>query len=97
MEGWVCFIIFYRTQGTLSQFRKNAKLICRKLQRAEVQLGYELKLQTKVREDFKITEKAPARAFSWLKVPTIAFTFKTNLREGSFEALFYCELQIKAV
>ena len=47
MDGWVCFIIFSRTQGTLSQFRKNAKLICRKLQRAEVQLGYELELQTK--------------------------------------------------
>ena len=24
-----------------------------------------------------ITEKAPIRAFSWLKVPTSAFTFKT--------------------
>ena len=30
----------------------------------------------KVREDFTIMEKAPARAFSWLKAPTIAFTFK---------------------
>ena len=26
-----------------------------------------LELQTKVRGDFKITEKAPIRAFSWLK------------------------------
>ena len=26
---------------------------------------------------FTITEKAPTRAFSWLKVPTSAFTFKT--------------------
>ena len=26
---------------------------------------------------FTITVKAPTRAFSWLKVPTIAFTFKT--------------------
>ena len=25
--------------------------------------------------DFTITEKAPTRAFSWLKVPTSAFTF----------------------
>ena len=31
----------------------------------------------KVREDFTITVKAPNRAFSWLKVPTCAFTFKT--------------------
>ena len=27
-----------------------------------------------------ITEKAPTRAFSWLKAPTTAFTFKTLLR-----------------
>ena len=27
-----------------------------------------------------ITEKAPSRAFSWLKAPTSAFTFKTLLR-----------------
>ena len=26
-----------------------------------------------------ITEKAPTRAFSWLKAPTSAFTFKTLL------------------
>ena len=29
---------------------------------------------------FTITEKAPTRAFSWLKAPTSAFTFKTLLR-----------------
>ena len=29
---------------------------------------------------FTITEKAPTRAFSWLKAPTGAFTFKTLLR-----------------
>ena len=29
---------------------------------------------------FTITEKAPTRAFSWLKTPTSAFTFKTLLR-----------------
>ena len=28
---------------------------------------------------FVITEKPPTRAFSWLKAPTIAFTFKTLL------------------
>ena len=28
-------------------------------------------------EDFTITEKAPTWAFSWLKVPNSAFTFKT--------------------
>ena len=28
----------------------------------------------KVCEDFTITEKAPTRAFSWLKAPTSTFT-----------------------
>ena len=32
-----------------------------------------IELQTKIREDFTITEKAPTRAFSLLKLP---FTFK---------------------
>ena len=39
-----------------------------------------LELQTKVHEDFTITEKALTRAFSWLKkcvLTTKAFTFKT--------------------
>ena len=30
-----------------------------------------------VPEDFTITEKAPTRAFSWLKAATTALTFKT--------------------
>ena len=32
-------------------------------------------------EDFTITEKAPTRAFSWLKAPTSALTFRTLLRD----------------
>ena len=36
---------------------------------------------------FTITEKAPTRAFSWLKGPTSAFTFKTLLRHYAKEAL----------
>ena len=35
---------------------------------------------------FTITEKAAPRAFSWLKVPTSAFTFKTLLRHYAKEA-----------
>ena len=58
------------------------------LQRLAVTLGCQvvplhalvLELQTEVREDFTITEMAPARAFSWLKPPTSAFTYKTLLR-----------------
>ena len=33
----------------------------------------ELELQTKVRGDFKITEKAPIRAFSWLKALELSY------------------------
>ena len=36
---------------------------------------------------FTITEKAPTRAFSWLKVPTSAFTFKTLLKHYATQAL----------
>ena len=36
---------------------------------------------------FTITEKAPTRAFSWLKAPTSAFTFKTLLRHYANQAL----------
>ena len=34
----------------------------------------------KRKADFTIKGKAPTRAFSWLKAPTSAFTFKTLLR-----------------
>ena len=46
-----------------------------------------LELKTKVirPENITITDKAPIVAFSWLKVPTSAFTFKT--REGSSRGL----------
>ena len=36
---------------------------------------------------FAITEKAPTRAFSWLKAPTSAFTCKTLLRHYAKQAL----------
>ena len=39
-------------------------------------LGVEF--QTKVREDFTITEKVPSRAFSWLKAPTHTKLFKCS-------------------
>ena len=35
-----------------------------------------IELATNLREDITITEKAPSRVFSWLKVPNSAFTFK---------------------
>ena len=39
-----------------------------------------LELQTINRRSCTTTENAPTRAFSWLKAPTSAFTFKTLLR-----------------
>ena len=37
-------------------------------------------LETKVREDFTTREKAPSRAFFWLKAPNCASTFMNLLR-----------------
>ena len=48
-----------------------------------------------VREDFTIMEKAPTRAFSWLKAATTAFTFKTLLRHHAKRALTPRSLNVK--
>ena len=42
-----------------------------------------------------ITEKAPTRAISWLKVATTAFTFKTPLRHYAKQALTPRSLNVK--
>ena len=42
-----------------------------------------------------IMEKAPTRAFSWLKAPTSAFTFKTLLRHFAKRALTPRSLNVK--
>ena len=44
---------------------------------------------------FTITEKAPTRAFSWLKAPTSAFTFKTLLRHYAKRPLTPRSLNVK--
>ena len=44
---------------------------------------------------FVITEKAPTRAFAWLKVATTAFTFKTPLRHYAKRALTPRSLNVK--
>ena len=44
-------------------------------------LHHLLELETKAIRWFVITEKAPTRAFSWLKAATTAFKFKTLLRQ----------------
>ena len=44
---------------------------------------------------FASTEEAPTRAFSWLKVATTAFTFKTLLRHYAKQALTPRSLNVK--
>ena len=44
---------------------------------------------------FVITEKAPTRAFSWLKAAATAFTFKTLLRHYAKLALTPRSLNVK--
>ena len=44
-----------------------------------LQIKSRVVLQMKAIRRFVITEKAPTRAFSWLKAATTAFTFKTLL------------------
>ena len=44
---------------------------------------------------FVITEKAPTRAFSWLKAATTAFTIKTLLRHYAKQALTPRSLNMK--
>ena len=46
-------------------------------------------------QSFVITEKAPNRAFSWLKAATTAFTFKTLLRHYVKRALTPRSLNVK--
>ena len=42
-------------------------------------LSHQVELETKVHEDFTITEKAPTRTFSWLKAASTVFSVITNL------------------
>ena len=52
-------------------------------------------LQKRSIRRFVITEKATTRAFSWLKAPTSAFTFKTLLRQYAKRALTPRSLNVK--
>ena len=51
--------------------------------------------RTNLHKVFTITEKAPTRAFSWLKASTTAFTFKTLLRHYAKRALTPRSLNVK--
>ena len=54
-----------------------------------------LVLQKRSIQRFVILEKAPTRAFSWLKAATTAFTFKTLLRHYAKQALTQRSLNVK--
>ena len=56
---------------------------------------YKVVLQTKAIRRFVIMEKAPTRAFSWLKAATTAFTFKTLLRHYAKRTLTPLSLNVK--
>ena len=58
-------------------------------------MGWTLEIQTKSIRRLVITEKAPTRAFSWLKAATTAFTFKTLLRHYAKRALTPRSLNLK--
>ena len=68
---------------------------CRHGPRRAATLQWSVELQAKVSKDCTITEKAPTRAFSWLKAPTGAFTFKTLLRHYAKRALTPRSLNVK--
>ena len=52
-------------------------------------------ISTSASKRFVITEKAPTRAFSWLKAATTAFTYKTLLRHYAKRALTPRSLNVK--
>ena len=54
-----------------------------------------LQLETKVIRMFVSTDKAPTRAFSWLKAATTAFTFNTLLRHYAKQVLTPRSLNVK--
>ena len=61
-------------------------LILHPLMQSTTFYGYRVELENNFCIGFTITEKAPTRAFSCLKVPTSAFTFKNligALNKGS--------------
>ena len=85
--GW-CVLLLLNSPSTVSSIHHHAP----HLHISILLLTSEIELQTKVPEDFTITEKASTRAFSWLKVPTIAYTFKTILIHYAKQMLSHCKL-----
>ena len=64
---------------TASDLRPQPRMWKRRVIRARLGMVEVSASKSSIRR-FVITQKAPTRAFSWLKAATIAFTFKTLLR-----------------
>ena len=76
----------YKRSASLSQFVIHRGLVITTMQASAP--------KSSIRR-FVITEKAPTRAFSWLKAATTAFTFKTLLRHYAKRALTPRSLNVK--
>ena len=63
--------------------------------RSPYHLGLRSSVSKRSIRRFVTTEKAPTRAFSWLKAATTAFTFKTLLRHYAKQALTPRSLNVK--
>ena len=80
----------------LQKIHDDSVIVLESQWRQQVQLThYLLVFQTNAIQRFVITEKAPTRAFSWLKAATTAFTFKTLLRHYAKRALTPRSLKVK--
>ena len=64
--------------------------------KGSVECGVDISAAKSSIRRFVITEKAPTRAFSWLKAATTAFTFKTLLRHYAKQALTPQSLNVKS-
>ena len=91
-------------EKTLSRLELDKKISAtnkrtRLLDDAKAQYAHQLiqtnKAQASSIRRFVITEKAPTRAFSWLKAATTAFTFKTLFRHYAKRALTPLSLNVK--
>ena len=88
MAVWVQKVLTYLNKGTLDTASIIAGRKCKTLSK------FTSASKSSIRR-FVITEKAPTRAFSWLKAATTAFTFKTLLRHYAKWALTPRSLNVK--
>ena len=93
-----CITTFSCTRHSLDFFEDGAPLLTL-LVKGWQQRGANIIIDTSASKSsirwFVITEKAPTRAFSWLKAAITAFTFKTLLRHYAKQAFTPRSLNMK--